>query len=529
MINAQKAQIQGGLQAKPKEWAAEPASALKNLDLPVYVLRQGQAVHLSNCGTLVAAGAKGSVELLAQAPALDTSRLGDARFGQRFGATHAYFAGSMANGISSAEMVIALGKAGYLASFGAGGLETQAVLAGLEQIQAALPDGPYAVNLIHSPNEAALESGAVDLFLKRGVKIIEASAYLDLTAQVVRYRVAGLAMEGGRVVAKNQVIAKVSRREVAERFMRPAPERFLGPLVEQGLITAEQASWAAQVPMADAVSVEADSGGHTDNRPLVNLLPSLIALRNEIQAEMNYPEPILIGAGGGIGTPEAVLGALSMGAAYIVTGSVNQACVESGTSDHVRTLLAQAAMADVIMAPASDMFEQGVKLQVLRRGTLFAMRAQKLYEWYSNCANIDEIPSAEREKLEKQIFQKPLEQVWADCVDFFNRRDPAELAKAQANPKKKMALIFRWYLGQSSHWAKAHTPGREMDYQIWTGPAMGAFNDWVRGSSLEVVANRKVVAVAEELLRGAAYLARLRMLEWQGLSFDPALATYRPR
>jgi trans-AT polyketide synthase/acyltransferase/oxidoreductase domain-containing protein len=26
---------------------------------------------------------------------------------------------------------------------------------------------------------------------------------------------------------------------------------------------------------------------------------------------------------------------------------------------------------------------------------------------------------------------------------------------------------------------------RRMDYQIWCGPAMGAFNDWVRGSFLE--------------------------------------------
>ena len=34
------------------------------------------------------------------------------------------------------------------------------------------------------------------------------------------------------------------------------------------------------------------------------------------------------------------------------------------------------------MAPAADMFEMGVKLQVLKRGTMFPMRAQKLYELY---------------------------------------------------------------------------------------------------------------------------------------------------
>ncbi len=71
-----------------------------------------------------------------------------------------------------------------------------------------------------------------------------------------------------------------------------------------------------------------------------------------------------------------------MGAAYVVTGSVNQACVESGTSDAVRKMLAEAGQADVTMAPAADMFEMGVKVQVLKRGTMFAMRAAKLYELY---------------------------------------------------------------------------------------------------------------------------------------------------
>ena len=64
-----------------------------------------------------------------------------------------------------------------------------------------------------------------------------------------------------------------------------------------------------------------------------------------------------------------------MGAAWILTGSINQACRESGTSDVVRTMLAETEQADVIMAPAADMFEMGVDVQVLKRGTMFSMRA----------------------------------------------------------------------------------------------------------------------------------------------------------
>ena len=466
--------------------------------------------------------------LMGYVPPVQPGDLGDPKFGQRFGCSYPYLAGSMANGISSAAMVIALGKAGYLASFGAGGLEGSRIEAAILEIKKALPHGPFAFNLIHSPNEVALERGAVELFLKHQVRTIEASAYLDLTPYLVWYRVKGIKADKSGITVPNRVIAKVSRREVAERFLNPPAAKFLAGLLAEGLITAEEAKLAEQVPMCDALSVEADSGGHTDNRPLVNLLPSIITLRNEVQARRGYKEHILIGAGGGIGTPEAALAAFMMGAAYVLTGSVNQACVESGTSDLVRKLLAEASMADVIMAPASDMFEQGVKLQVLRRGTLFAMRAQKLYELYQAHGSLEELPEAERQKLESQFFKKNLEQVWQDCVEFFSRRDKNELERGLKDPKKKMALVFRWYLGQASHWAKAAAAGREMDYQIWTGPAMGAFNDWVRGTSLEATANRRVVTVAEELLKGACYLARVRSLELQGLRFGPAIGAYKP-
>ena len=81
-----------------------------------------------------------------------------------------------------------------------------------------------------------------------------------------------------------------------------------------------------------------------------------------------------------------------------------------------------------------------------------------------------------------------------------------------------MALIFRWYLGLATHWGIQGLSERSMDYQIWCGPAMGSFNDWVRGTSLEKPEQRKAVQVAEELLFGASYLYRLVELKIQGFS-----------
>ena len=80
-----------------------------------------------------------------------------------------------------------------------------------------------------------------------------------------------------------------------------------------------------------------------------------------------YACPIRLGAAGGLGEPTAVASAFGLGAAFVLTGSVNQASLESGLSESGRAMLAEAGLADVMMAPAADMFEMGVKVQVLKR------------------------------------------------------------------------------------------------------------------------------------------------------------------
>jgi trans-AT polyketide synthase/acyltransferase/oxidoreductase domain-containing protein len=261
---------------------------------------------------------------------------------------------------------------------------------------------------------------------------------------------------------------------------------------------------------------------------MICMIPAFIALRDQVQAARQYDQAVRIGSGGGIGTPEAALAAFTLGAAYIVTGSVNQACVESGQSEHMRNLLSQMDMADVAMAPASDMFEMGVKVQVIKRGTMYAMRAQKLYELYSRYNSWDEVPQADREKLEKSVFKRDFDSIWADTKKFFAERDPHQIERGESNPRDKMALVFRWYLGLSSRWSAAGEKGREMDYQAWCGPSMGAFNRWVKGTYLEPPENRHVVDVALQILTGCAILTRVQALEAQGIIFPSGLRRVVP-
>lgn len=508
--------------------AAGMEQKLKNTaDNCFVVLDHAGRIGVANAGELTTDG-KG-LQILGMVAPMTAEQLGDPTFKRDYNLRYTYKTGAMANGIASEALVIAMGKAGLLGSFGAAGLIPSRVEQAINTIQGALPTESYAFNLIHSPNEPALEEGAVKHFLERGVTVVEASAFLSLTVNIVHYRVAGLSQDAeGNVVIGNRVIAKISRKEVASHFMQPAPKKYLDKLLAAGKITPLQAQLAAKVPMCDDITVEADSGGHTDNRPLVALLPSIVRLRDELQAKHQFPTPIRIGAAGGISTPESALSAYMMGAAYIVTGSVNQACVEAGTSEHVRKLLANVAQTDVMMAPASDMFEMGVELQVLKRGTLFGPRAKKLYEYYMQYNSIEEIPTEERQKLEKQTFRKTLDEVWQACIEFFEKRDPHQIERAKNNPKRKMALIFRWYLGLSSNWANAGVKERVTDMQIWCGPAMGAFNDWAKGTYLEPYQNRKAADVAEHIMNGAAYLYRVQALKTQGIQLPLEWAIYSP-
>jgi PfaD family protein len=473
--------------------------------------------------------------LLATLPPIYPEWLGDRAFCEIHGVRFPYVSGAMANGIASTHLVIAMARAGFLAFFGAAGLGPATVEQALNELESQLgtcESGGLAwgANLIHSPNEPAIEERVADLYIQRGVRRVSAAAYMGLTPHIVRYAYTGLGVApDGRITRRNFVFAKISRPEVARHFLEPASAEMLDVLVAAGKLTAEEGQLARQLPVAEDFTVESDSGGHTDNRPLTALLPTILNLRNEIASTRGYPRPIRIGAAGGLGTPGAVAAAFALGASYVLTGSVNQACVESGLDADGKEMLAQAGLADVVMAPAADMFELGVEVQVLQRGTFFAVRAKKLYELYRAHDSLDTLPIEEKVRLEKNILRMSVADAWRDTCKFWQERDPREVEKAEADPKHKMALVFRSYLGQSSRWAISGLRDRRADYQIWCGPAMGAFNAWTAGSFLSGPENRSVVQVARNLLEGAAVVTRAQQLRSFGVPVPPAAFDFRPR
>ncbi|NVJ08045.1 ACP S-malonyltransferase [Myxococcus sp. AM001] len=447
----------------------------------------------------VPAAAPASAAVRAQA-------LGSRAFRETYGVRLAYVAGSMYKGISSRELVVRMGRAGLLGFFGTGGVALARVDEEVLAIQAALrPGEAYGVNLLHSLDRPEREEQLVDLFLRRGVRNVEASAFIRVTPALVRFRVTGLRRrEDGRIEAPNRLIAKLSRPEVARAFMSPPPADILEALVRAGRVSEEEARLARSMPMAEDLCVESDSGGHTDQGVASALLPAVGLLRERMMAEHGYATRIRVGAAGGIGTPQAAAAAFIMGADFIVTGSINQCSVEAGTSEPVKDLLETLDVQDVTCAPAGDMFELGAKVQVVRKGLFFPARANRLYALYQQYPSLEALDAQTRSQLETKYFRRGIEEVWEETRQHYLRVAPEVVERAERNPRQKMALVFRWYFVHTSRLALRGSPEQRTDYQVHCGPALGSFNQWVQGTPLASWRNRHVDEMAVKLMDATA-------------------------
>ena len=457
---------------------------------------------------------EGAAELSQPAARSEASRLGNAGFRRDYGIRLSYLSGAMYRGIASVDMVVAMGNAGLLGFFGTGGLSLERIEHAIQSIRSRIDDGrAYGMNLLHSMDRPEFECQTVEIFLKHSVRVVEAAAFMQITPALVLYRLSGASVRAdGTVHAPNRIIAKISRPEVASVFMQPAPAHIVSQLREAGRLTPAEAKVASRLPVASDICVEADSAGHTDRGVASTLMPAIIGLRDELSKRQDYPHPIRVGAAGGIGTPSAAAAAFMLGADFVVTGSINQCTVEAGTSEPVKDLLQDIGVADTAYAPAGDMFELGAKIQVVRKGLFFPARANKLFELYQRFNGIHEIDAKTLAQIQERFFRRTFAEVWEETRSYYLRTDPRKIQEAETNPKQKMALIFRWYFVHSSRLALLGDRQQKVDYQVHCGPALGAFNQWVRGTALESWRNRRTAEIGELLMNETARFMRARFV-----------------
>ena len=116
----------------------------------------------------------------------------------------------------------------YWAIYGAAGLALPQIETAIQHLQSKMGGLPFGFNLIHSPGDPNLELETVRLYLKYGIRLISASAFMDLTLPLVYYRLKGVHQnEHGLTLARQKIIAKISREELAKKFLAPAPDKFI--------------------------------------------------------------------------------------------------------------------------------------------------------------------------------------------------------------------------------------------------------------------------------------------------------------
>lgn len=463
-------------------------------------------------------------------PGIYPEWLGGPDFVERVGSRFPYVVGEMARGITTVQMVENAVGAGFAAFYGSAGLPQPEVLDALRRLRAGLgAAAPWGANLIHSPQRPELERDIAALFIAEGLRNVSASAYMALSPHVVRLSASGLSRgPDGRVARTARVFAKVSRPEVAAAFLTPPPADMLRELVSAGLLTEAQADLQRTRPVASFLTAEADSGGHTDGQALTALLPSIIAMRDRMAEKFGWDDAVVVGAAGGLGEPTSLCAAFAMGASYVVTGSVNQAAVESGVCAEARAMLAAARLGDFALAPAADMFEIGAKVQVLKRGTLFAANAQRLHDLYRRYSGLDALPERDRAWLETRVLRESVEDAWTAVRTRYEATRPQVAAAAREDARLRMALVFRRYLFMASQWPRTGETGRRGDFQLWCGPAMAAFNGWSEDSFLAAPEARTVAQIGWNLLEGAARATRAMQLRAVGVPVPPSAGALKP-
>ena len=451
-----------------------------------------------------------------------SEQLGDSKFREDYCVKYAYASGSMYRGIASEELVVAMAKARLMSFFGAGGLSLENIESAIVNIQARLTDNQsFGMNLLAHHVEPEKEMRVVGLYIKYKIRYVEASAFIAITPALVRYRLSGVWQDDQGVWhVPNMVMAKVSRPEVAQAFMQPAPAKIVTKLLAKGFITELEAAGSENISMAADICVEADSGGHTDRGNVCVLLPEMLRMRDRFMRQEKYPKRIRIGAAGGIGTPEAAMAAWVLGAEFILTGSINQCTVEAGTSDQVKDLLQRVNVQDTEYAPAGDMFETGARVQVLKKGVFFPARANKLFQLYQHYNSLDELPENAKKQLQKNYFKCSFDQIWQEVAQHYQWRNPDRLHELEKHPKKRMAAVFRWYFSYSTQLAITGATNAKLDYQVHCGSALGAFNQWVKGTRYESWRERRVNEIAEHLVIETSKLLSERIQRYGSVIAD---------
>ena len=464
---------------------------------PGNVLTKLNADIISNCSPL---------DLMDEEPAFAQENspidntLGSQYFLNDYQVEFPYVAGSMCHGISSVEWVAAMASAGFLSYFGSHGLAKQDLEQAIHQLKIQINDtSRFGMNISYENNHPEKSKEWIELFLATDIRNIELSGFTHVTEELVKFRLKGLQKhDDGQLIRQHKLLVKTDSIDVASLFMSPPPPFIVHKLLEEGVITPQQAEQSSFISMADDICVEGDTGWRTNRANILINLPLMIKRRDQIQKNNQYANIIRVGAAGGLGTPSAMVAMFILGADFVLTGSINQCTKEANIADSVKDILQKIEPEDVCHAPYGEQFESGEVVQIIRKGMFFPARAQKLFDLYRLYDNLNQIEQETITAIEQHYFNNSLNNVYQELIDS-HQLDQNTINKSNQDPKFKMALIFRSYFNNAAKSIQKDF-NNNRNHQIFSSQALGAFNQLVKNTELEDWRQRSVSRVAMFLI-----------------------------
>lgn len=425
--------------------------------------------------------------------------LGSGAFRARYRLRLAYLAGS-SRGAGSVETALRLAGAGLMGVLGGSGLSPEQVAARLLETRRQLPSGaPLALALLHSPENPELEMALALTATENEVDVLEVSGFLQPRLSLLMFRFAGCAERG----EPRLVLARVARPDVASELVAPPSSHLLEMGLREGLLSPEDARVAVHWPLVSELCADPEGGGLTGSSSWAVLLPCLKAEATRARQRHGFSGEIFVGACGGMGSPEALAAAFFLGADFVMTTGINSCTPQSPLCPEARDLLAKVGVGDTTYAPAWETFELGGRMEVVRRGTLFAARAHKLQDIYRRGESLEALSESDRKWLEKHLLRTSIAEAWSRVQNELASVLPQALAAAADSPRLRLSLLCKWYLWSSLRAAHGSaTPSS--DFAIPCDSEMGALNEWLKGTPLQPWSERHVDVLAQRLMTAAA-------------------------
>lgn len=108
-------------------------------------------------------------------------------------------------------------------------------------------------------------------------------------------------------------------------------------------------------------------------------------------------------------------------------------------------MLQEMQVQDRAYALAGDMFEIGAKIQVFKRGVLFLIGANKLYDLWRMYNTFDKIYKNICKEIQDRYFHRSFDEVYSETKIVYLRELSNIIEKAKKDLRIKMVLVFCWY------------------------------------------------------------------------------------